>query len=440
MTDVATNDFVETDIGLLPNDWKVRTLGDTCTLATGGTPSRTVPEYWNGEIPWVKTGEVNYTIISKTEECISKLGLENSAAKMYPAGTLLVAMYGQGVTRGRAGILGIDATINQACAAITVSDQIRSDFLFYALKAHYERIRELGHGANQRNLNMQLLRGVVMPIPPLSEQQAIAGVLRTVERAKEATETVIAAARQLKLSLMQHLFTYGPVPFQHADQVELQETDFGELPAHWKLVELGELARIGNGSTPKRTNAEYWDNGNVPWLTSAKIHEVVIDKADEFVTPMAKVECHLPTVKSGSLLVAITGQGRTLGNTAMVTFDTCISQHLAYIAFDTGIVPEFMLMFLQGQYQRLRQVGSAGGSTRVALTCGFLKSLRVPVPTMSEQQTIADALLPITKKVTVESGRGKAIEATFDSLLHDLMTGQRRLHDLDLEFAEEGAS
>jgi type I restriction enzyme, S subunit len=98
----------DTVLGPLPNDWEVHALGTLARLSTGGTPSRERPEYWNGSIPWVKTGEVNYEVIRSTEESISKAGIENSSAKVYPPGTLLVAMYGQGVTRGRAAILGID--------------------------------------------------------------------------------------------------------------------------------------------------------------------------------------------------------------------------------------------------------------------------------------------------------------------------------------------
>jgi len=230
----------DTVLGPLPNDWEVHALGTLARLSTGGTPSRERSEYWNGSIPWVKTGEVNYRVIRSTEESISRAGIENSSAKVYPPGTLLVAMYGQGVTRGRAAILGIDAAINQACAAITVGKELDVSFLFFAFRHQYQSIRDLGHGANQQNLNMQILRDVKFPAPPIEEQRAIAHVLRTVQRAKEATEKVIAATRQLKASLMRHLFTYGPVPVDHAERVELKETEIGLVPESWRVVDLGD--------------------------------------------------------------------------------------------------------------------------------------------------------------------------------------------------------
>jgi type I restriction enzyme S subunit len=116
--DVGDVVLKETEIGAVPEEWEVMRLGDVAKIVSGGTPSRKKTEYWNGKIPWVKTGEVNYNIITKTNEKISELGLENSSTRFIPSGTLLMAMYGQGITRGRVAILGIDATINQACAAI----------------------------------------------------------------------------------------------------------------------------------------------------------------------------------------------------------------------------------------------------------------------------------------------------------------------------------
>ncbi len=158
----------------LPSAWKVVKLGEIATLTSGGTPSRIKPEYWNGDIPWVKTGEINYGIIKDTEEKITQAGLDNSSAKIIRANTLLMAMYGQGITRGRVAILGIDAAINQACSAIDINNNIaKTEFIFYSLYYNYNKIRTLGHGANQKNLNSALIKSIEIYLPPLSEQKAI---------------------------------------------------------------------------------------------------------------------------------------------------------------------------------------------------------------------------------------------------------------------------
>ena len=175
----------QTEIGPVPESWEVATLGKVTKFQTGGTPSRDKPEYWqDGDIPWVKTGEINYRVIDATEEKITRMGLDNSAAKIFPAGTLLVAMYGQGVTRGRVAVLGISAAVNQACAAITPHNEciLSTRFIYYYLQYHYEDIRQMGHGANQRNLNMALLRGFEIAYPTPDEQAVAVDLLTCLDR------------------------------------------------------------------------------------------------------------------------------------------------------------------------------------------------------------------------------------------------------------------
>jgi type I restriction enzyme S subunit len=299
-------------------------------------------------------------------------------------------------------------------------------FMFFALL----RLEIPSRGYNR---HYRLLREQRIPHPPLDEQRAIARVLAAIQRAIEATDRVIAAARQLKRSLMRHLFTYGPVPIAEAERVPLKETEIGLVPEHWDVVPLGAVATIGNGSTPKRSNPAYWEGGTIPWLTSAKVHEVVIKHADQFVTELALAECHLPTVRKGSVVVAITGQGKTLGNAALVTFDTTISQHLACVQFDSSrLCPEYVLAHLQRQYADLRSVSQAGGSTKGALTCGFLKGYPMPLPPLQEQQLAANALAAVGRKIDAEQKRRAALKELFRTMLHLLMTGQVRVKDLEL--------
>jgi type I restriction enzyme S subunit len=137
----------QTEIGPVPESWEVCKVGDVAKIQSGGTPTREIVENWcGGTIPWVKTGEINYCVIHNTEEKITPTGLANSAARLFPKGTLLMAMYGQGITRGRVGLLGIEAATNQACASITPTDKIRisSVFLYYFFEYHYEETRAVG--------------------------------------------------------------------------------------------------------------------------------------------------------------------------------------------------------------------------------------------------------------------------------------------------------
>ncbi len=441
MGDSRTCAMKDTEIGQVPVEWEVRSLAKLAEKPQYGLTASAVEENVGPQflrITDIQNGGVNWPTVPYCE--CSDADIEKCRLR---SGDLVVARIG--ATTGKTYLITAPpkAIFASYLIRIRTKEQLLPEFLnqFTNSSRYWQQINEAKGGRLKQGVNIPNLQNLKVPLPPLPEQRAIAHVLRTMQRAKEATEKVIAAARTLKQSLMRHLFTYGPVPFAQADQVELKETKVGEIPKQWEVVPLGELARIGNGSTPKRDNSEYWDGGIIPWLTSGKIHESIIHSADQFVTEMARTKCHLPMVNRDSVLVAITGQGKTLGNAALVTFDTCVSQHLAYIQFaDERIVPVFMLFFLQSRYNHLRQVGQGGGSTKGALTCGFLKGYSVPVPPKDGQAEIADAIACVGAKLKAEEARRDVFAALFKSLLHNLMTGKVRVHDLDLSESARGNS
>lgn len=161
-----------TEVGLVPKSWEVKRIGEVATLKSGGTPSRTNEAFWkDGTIPWVKTSEVDYCVINDIEEKITQAGLDGSSAKIFPAGTLLMAMYGQGITRGKVGILGVDAATNQACAAFFPKSAVRTGFLYQLFTFKYDYIRNLGHGANQKNLSADILKTVQIAYPEDTDEQ-----------------------------------------------------------------------------------------------------------------------------------------------------------------------------------------------------------------------------------------------------------------------------
>ena len=150
-------------------------IKDLCYLGSGDTPSRANQQYYNGDIPWVKTGEVVNDEIFETEEHITEEAIANSSVKLYPAGSLIIAMYGQGDTRGRTAKLGIDATTNQACAVLYNIDNtiVSTDYLWYYLQGRYHDLRSLASGNNQPNLNAGKIKNYDVVVPPMCVQNEI---------------------------------------------------------------------------------------------------------------------------------------------------------------------------------------------------------------------------------------------------------------------------
>tara|TARA_R110002126_G_scaffold142546_5_gene288466 strand:- start:26408 stop:27604 length:1197 start_codon:yes stop_codon:yes gene_type:complete len=189
-----------------PKGWDKIKLEEIGTLSSGSTPSRKVEENFIGDIPWVKTGEVNSKIIFDTEEKISEAALKNSSCKLYPAGSLIIAMYGQGKTRGQVGLLGIDASTNQACAVLTKSDKVNFTFLYKLIQMSYEDLRSLGRGGNQPNLNSGILKKYLVFNPPRDLQNQFAERVKAIEAQKAQAEASLIQADNLFNSLLQRAF------------------------------------------------------------------------------------------------------------------------------------------------------------------------------------------------------------------------------------------
>ena len=180
-------------------------LGDVFRVYTGGTPSRANPAFWGGSIPWVKTGEVNYQDIYDSQEKITELGYKDSRLKLVPEGALLLALYGQGPTLGRVAQLRIEATVNQACAAIYPSPEFNMRYIYYYVTRQYENIRRLARGASQPNINARIVKDFVLPTPPLAEQTRVAEALGRHERATCGITAFIETNRKLQMEVINSL-------------------------------------------------------------------------------------------------------------------------------------------------------------------------------------------------------------------------------------------
>jgi len=189
-----------------PMGWERVSLDTLGKISSGSTPSRSIDEYYQGSIPWVKTAEVNGTEILETLECISDEALSNSSCKLYPAGSLIIAMYGQGKTRGRVGRLGIEATTNQACAVISPSVTMNYDYLFGLLKLSYDDLRQLGRGGNQPNLNCGLIKAYKVISPPITLQNQFAERIQAIEVQKQQAQASLQKSEDLFNSLLQRAF------------------------------------------------------------------------------------------------------------------------------------------------------------------------------------------------------------------------------------------
>lgn len=188
-------------------DWESSSLGLVFETTSGGTPSRSEAGYWSGDIPWITTSLVDFGVVTEAEEFITEDGVNNSSAKLLPKGTVLIAMYGQGKTRGQVALLGIEAATNQACAAVLPKEGIDPNFVFLNLAGRYEEFRKLSNSGGQENLSQGLIREFPFAYPLAAEEQKrIADCLTALDDLITASTQELDTLKTHKKGLMQQIF------------------------------------------------------------------------------------------------------------------------------------------------------------------------------------------------------------------------------------------
>lgn len=241
------------------------------------------------------------------------------------------------------------------------------------------------------SLRPEHFKMIYTPIPTTAEQTAIVRFLDwangRMERAIRAKRKVIALLGEQRQAIIHRAVTRGLDP-----NVPLKPSGvpwLGDIPKSWEVWRISRFARVGNGSTPSRSKPAYWDSGTYPWLNSSQVNRGYITSSDQFVTQVALRECHLPKVPKNSVLVAITGQGKTRGLAAILGMEATINQHLAFIAPRIQIASaEFIYFTLTAAYPALRTLSEDAGSTKGALTCEDLKRFKIAIPDAQEQETL----------------------------------------------------
>ena len=245
-------------------------------------------------------------------------------------------------------------------------------YFAHLLRAVTRHIEEQSHGIiGLVHVTKPELGAVMVPVASPVEQIAVVRFLdhadrriRLYIRAKQKLIKLLVEQRQ---AIIHRAVTRGLDP-----NVRLKPSGpepLGDVPAHWEMWQIGHMGRVGNGSTPSRGNSAYWADGTYPWLNSSCANHRSVTKAEQFVTDITLRECHLPIVPEGSVLVAITGQGKTRGKATVLRIEATINQHLAFITPKTSICSaDYLQLALEGAYLHLRSISDDSGSTRGALT------------------------------------------------------------------------
>lgn len=385
-------------------------LGDIAKIYSGGTPSRTKKAYWGGKIPWVKTAQIQNCLIDETEvdEWITEEGFKQSSAKMVPKGTILMAMYGQGKTRGQVAILGLDATINQACAAIELGKESNRDFVYQQLLFRYKTIRALSNSGSQENLSGGLIREIAFPMPPYPEQTFIATLLSTWDLAIEKAEQLIAAkVKQFKW--LQEQMIFAPA---RSDK-------------NWKHHPISDIAkRIQRKS----------DGDTYPILTISSASGFVLqeEKYSRFMAGKSLYDYTL--LQRGEFAY---NKGNSLRYQfgcvfPLQDYEKALVPHV-YVCFklheniDANFIDHvFKADYLKAQLATLVNTGIRNNGLLNISPANFMK-VTVPVPPIGEQKQVAAILTTARQEIDLLKKQADAYRKQKRGLMQRLLTGEWRV-------------
>ena len=422
-------------LGDVPAHWRVAKLGMVGVFfkGSGGTKDDEVAD----GIPCVRYGDLYTTharFIRQTRSYVSPA--RASAYTPIDIGDVLFPTSGETIDEiGKSAVNLMHTQVVCGGDLIIFRPTIPMEPMFagYALDCPAAQTQKslMGRGITIMHIYSSQLKYLWVPLPPLPEQTAIVRYLdhvdRRIRRYLSAKRKLIALLEEEKQAVINQAVTRGLDP-----NVRLKPSGvewLGDVPEHWEVRRVGHFSKVGNGSTPSRGNAAYWTDGIHPWLNSSSVNQGVITSTDQFVTDLALRECHLPRLHPGSVLVGITGQGKTRGMSAVLAINATINQHMAFITPKAARVsPHYLHMCLTAAYSELRAISGASGSTKAALTCEDVKRFMVVLPLRDEQERLLSKVGRETASINAAIVRTRQqielIEEYRTRLIADVVTGK----------------
>ena len=369
----------------VPEGWVWTTLGEVGTWQSGGTPSRSNKTYYGGNIPWLKTGDLNDGLISYIPESITEEAVENSSAKINPRGSVLIAMYG--ATIGKLGILTFPATTNQACCACIEFNAIIQLYLFYFLLSQRNEFVAKGGGGAQPNISKEIIVNTFIPLPPLSEQQRIVmeieqwlALIDQIEQGKADLQIIIKQTKSKILDLAIH----GKlVPQDSNDEPAIEllkriNPDFtpcdnghyAQLPLSWSLAPMQTLCSLVDG---EKQNGMERTNLDVKYLRGER---------------EAKTLTSGKYVAANSLLILVDGENS--GEVFRTPIEGYQGSTFKQLSINDNMNTDYVLQLIHLHRNTLRE--NNVGSAIPHLNKKIFRAIEVPIPPYREQQRIVDAI------------------------------------------------
>lgn len=427
-------------IDRVPIDWVKWKLSHAFdNIGSGTTPKSDNPEYYDGIYPWVTTSELRESLINDTKQKLTGLALRDySTLRFYGVESVLIAMYG--ATIGRIGMLGIKATVNQACCVFGKSTILDSKFFFYWLLMYRPVLLSLSTGGGQPNLNQDDLRKIKISVPSQNIQKSIASFLdqktAQIDKLIAEKERLLKLLEEKRIALITRAVTKGLDP-----NVKMKPSGIdwlGDIPEHWEVKRLNHLAsKIGDGI---HTTPEYVDQSEYYFINGNNLNNGVIEISDTAkCVSEEEFNKYYTELKIGTILISING---TIGNIAYYNGENVIfGKSAAYIECKEYIQNELIYYILQSEYIKNYFEDSFSGTTIKNLSLETIRKMPIPISSIEEQKSIIGSLKKQIKKTEeIISKTLHAIELLKEyriSLITAAVTGKIDVRDFTPEEEHE---
>ena len=370
-------------------EWVEKRLGDITMWASGGTPSKDIPHYWEGDIPWITASSMRGMEYSDSELKITKEGLKNGS-RLAKQGSLLILVRGSMLFKTiPVGITTKDVSFNQDVKSITVDLEYNTRFVLYWFYASESYILDLvtGTGIGAGKIDLADLKNILVSTPSYHEQKKIASFLTSVDEKLQNLKKKKTLLEQYKKGVMQQIFS----------QVLRFKDENGNEYLDWEEKTLGDVSNVKRGASPRPITSPVWfsEYSNIGWVRISDVTKSnkYLNKTEQYLSKEGVRKSRL--VRKGNLIMSICA---TIGKPIYVNFDVCI--HDGFIVFDElKLDKEYLYYYLDMIKLKWYQYGQPG--TQVNLNSEIVSNEVIPVPIKSEQTKIANFLSAIDEKITL---------------------------------------
>ena len=423
----------------LSRDWQRDKIARLCDfVGSGGTPPTGNPDFYDGDIPWVQTGDLNDEWLNETAKTITEEGLRHSAARLYTKNTLLVAMYG--ATIGKLGILKFSAAVNQACCALVVRKTMNVRFVFHKLRSLRSDLIAEALGGGQQNIGQETIKQTYIVYPPIHEQQRIAAYLdascAAIDMAVAAKRAQIEMLDGVRREIIQKAVTRGL-----EERPTLKKTGnvwMNELPCTWELVSLKRVSEIQGGLTLGKV----YEGPLIerPYLRVANVQDGHLNLQDVTTIEVPEEVAHRVDLRPGDVLMTEGGDLDKLGRGTIWNGEVpdCLHQNhiFAIRCFKHKLLSAFLAYLTASRYGRDYFEATGKRTTNLASTNSTKVGLfPIPRPSIAEQRAICrfldEKLNHVAQIVNGIEAQIETLIAYRKSLIHECVTGQRRITEND---------